>query len=368
MKRKTHFLCSVVLILATAARAHGDDVDDFVKKIMQQRHIPAISIAVVKDGVVVKTAGYGLANMEHNVPARPDTVYKIGSTSKQFIASGIMLLVQDGKIAVDDKVSKYLDGTPASWQDITVRRLLTHTSGLAREGPAFDPYKVQPDINVIKSAYSVALLFKPGDRYEYSNLGYFTLAEIIHRVSGKPWDQFINERIFAPLGMTATRATNFFDIVANRADGYVWEMDRFTNAEHWTTVRPSGAFLSTATDMAKWEAALQSDRILKASTKAEMWTPVMLNNGEKYPYGFGWELDDFPPGNFGGDVPSIRHEGSIPGFRAAFTRFPKQNLSVIVLSNLNGAALDSIVAGIAVRYAPELMPSALKRWEEDALK
>jgi CubicO group peptidase (beta-lactamase class C family) len=217
MKRKTHFLCSVVLILATAARAHGDDVDDFVKKIMQQRHIPAISIAVVKDGVVVKTAAYGLANMEHNVPARPDTVYKIGSTSKQFIASGIMLLVQDGKIAVDDKVSKYLEGTPASWQDITVRRLLTHTSGLAREGPAFDPYKVQPDIDVIKSAYSVALLFKPGDRYEYSNLGYFTLAEIIHRVSGKPWDQFINERIFAPLGMTATRATNFFDIVANRA-------------------------------------------------------------------------------------------------------------------------------------------------------
>jgi len=368
MKRRLHVLVSLVLILVASLRAQADDIDDFVKALMQQRHIPAISIAVIKDGVLVKAAGYGLANKEHNIPARPDTVYKIGSTSKQFIAAGVMLLVQDGKIAVGDKVSKYLEGTPTAWQDITLRHLLTHTSGFVREGPAFEPYKVQPDIDVIKSAYPVPLLFKPGEKFEYSNLGYFTLAEVIHRVSGKSYEEFLNERIFAPLGMTATRATSVFDIVANRADGYVWNEDRFTNAENWTAGRPSGAFLSTVLDIAKWEAALQSERILRASTKTEMWAPVTLNNGQKYPYGFGWELDNFPPGQFGGDVPSIRHEGTIPGFRAAYSRFPKQNLAVVVLSNLNGAALDLIVGGIAVRYAPEFRPSALKRWTEAELR
>jgi CubicO group peptidase (beta-lactamase class C family) len=200
-----------------------------------------------------------------------------------------MLLLQDGKIAVDDKVSKHLEGTPDTWQAITLRQLLTHTSGVVREAPAFDPYKVQPDIDVIKSAYSLPLRFKPGEQYEYSNVGYYVLAEIIHRVGGKPWAEFLNERIFAPLGMTSTRVTNVSDIVPNRADGYLWTNDKFANAENWPTLRPSGAFLSTAVDMAKWEVALQTDRIIKASTKEQMWTPVVLSNGQKYPYGFAWD-------------------------------------------------------------------------------
>jgi D-alanyl-D-alanine carboxypeptidase len=367
-KRKSSLLLSIALILAAAAHARANELDDFVKAVMAQRHIPAASIAVVKDGAVVKVAGYGLADMENNVAARPDTVYKIGSVSKQFISAGVMLLVQDGKIAVDDKVSKHLEGTPDTWRDITLRHLLTHTSGVVREAPAFDPYKVQPDIDVIKSAYPLPLRFKPGEKYEYSNVGYYVLAEIIHRVGGKPWAEFLNERIFAPLGMTSTRVTSVSDIVSNRADGYLWNADRFSNAENWPALRPSGAFLSTALDMAKWEVALQTDRILKASTKEQMWTPVVLSNGEKYPYGFAWELDDFPPGGFTTGVPSIRHEGTIPGFRAAYTRLPRQGLAVIVLSNLDRAALDSIVAGIAVRYAPELMPAALQRWTESSLK
>ena len=188
-------------------------IDDYVKSQMQRQHIPAVSIAVIKDGSLIKAEGYGLADMEHGIPARPDTVFKIGSVSKQFIAAGIMLLVQDGKIAVDDKVSKHLEGTPSTWQEITLRHLLTHTSGLVREAPGFDPYKVQPDIDVIKTAYPLPLQFKPGDKYEYSNLGYFVLAEIIHRVSGKPWGDFLTERVFAPLGMTATRVTSVADIV-----------------------------------------------------------------------------------------------------------------------------------------------------------
>ena len=283
MNRKRHLLLSLTLVLVAAVALRADQIDDYVKSQLQGQHIPAMSIAVIKDGSLIKAEGYGLADIEHGIPARPDTVFKIGSVSKQFIAAAIMLLVQDGKVAPGDKVSTHLAGTPSTWQEITLRHLLTHTSGLVREAPGFDPYKVQPDIDVIKTAYPLPLQSKPGDKYEYSNLGYFVLAEIIHRVSGKPWADFLAERVFAPLGMTATRLTSVADIVPNRADGYAWKTDKFQNTENWPAVRPSGAFLSTVLDLAKWEAALLTDRILTGSTKTEMWTPVVLNDGGKFP-------------------------------------------------------------------------------------
>ena len=331
---------------------------------MEQRHIPAVSFAVVKDGVLIRTGAYGTADLEHDIPARANTVFKIGSVSKQFISAGIMILVQDRQIALDDRISKYIEGTPDTWKDITVRHALTHTSGLVREAPGFDAYRIQPDIEVIQSAFALPLQWRPGDNYGYSNLGYFVLAEIIHKVSGRAWEVFLKERIFDPLGMTTTRATSVTDIVPNRAGGYVWNADKFTNAENWTAVRPSGAFLSTAPDMAKWEIALQTDRILTPASKKEMWTAVRLNDGKTYPYGFAWELDDFPPGGYTTGVPMVRHEGTISGFRAAFGKLPKHGIGVIVLSNLDRAALDSIVAAIAVHYVPELLPAARNRWPD----
>jgi len=353
----------LVFVLASVVTVRADEIDDWVKSEMQVRHVPAISIAVVKNGVLVKAEAYGVSDLEHNIPAQPNTVFKIGSTSKQFLAAGVMILVQDGKIAVDEKLGKYLDGIPERWNAITIRHLLTHTSGLAREGPGFDSYKIQPDIDVIKSAYPVALHAKPGDQYEYSNLGYFALAEVIHRVSGKSWDEFLRERVFKPLGMNSTRITTVAEIVKDRASGYIWS-DDIPNAENWLAVRPSGAFLSTASDMAKWEIALQSDRILTPESKKQMWTPVKLNNGSEYPYGFGWEVDHFPNGVPPTDVPMIRHEGSIPGFRAVYWRLPDRKITVIVLSNLQSAALDKLTAGIALRYDRSLLPAYQKRWPD----
>ena len=129
--------------------------------------------------------------LELNVPARADTVYKIGSVSKQFISAGILLLAQEGKLSLDDPISKYLDGTPETWKPITIRHLLTHTSGIVREAPGFDPLKVQSDADVIKTAYSLPLRFTPGEKWEYCNVGYFSLAEIIRKVSGKPWGRLL---------------------------------------------------------------------------------------------------------------------------------------------------------------------------------
>jgi CubicO group peptidase (beta-lactamase class C family) len=253
---------------------------------------------------------------------------------------------------VDDKISQYLDGTPETWKDITIRHFLTHTSGVVREGPGFDPFKVQPDFDVIKTAYSLPLRFTTGEKYEYCNVGYFSLAEIIRRVSGKGWDEFLNERVFAPLGMSATRTTTTKEIVANRADGYAWDKDKLQNATEYFALRPSGAFLSTVLDLAKWDAALYTDKFLKPATREQMWTPVRLNSGATYAYGFGWELS--PLGNH----KQVNHGGSLPGFRAQFARFVDDKLSIIVLTNADNAQPQTISKGIAALYFPDLAAPA----------
>src|SRR5687767_7367512 len=174
--RRLGLLVGVLAIGAGPGAA--DDLDDFLNAAIRQRNIPGISIAVVKDGVLVRSGGYGLADRERGITPGPDTVFLIGSLSKQFIATGIMVLAQDGKLAVDDRVDKHFPDVPQAWHDITIRHLLTHTSGLRREAPAADLAKAMPDLDVIRSAFALPLRWKPGDRYDYSNLGYFTLAEI----------------------------------------------------------------------------------------------------------------------------------------------------------------------------------------------
>jgi CubicO group peptidase (beta-lactamase class C family) len=352
MNRKRLSLFAILLLLLQTSVVRADKVDDYVKAEMQKQRIPGLSLAVVREGRIIKAEGYGLANVEHNVTARPDTVYKIGSVSKQFIATGIMLLVQEGKISPDDKVGKYLDGTPEAWSGITIRHFLTHTSGVVREGPGFDPFKAQKDFDVIKTAYSLPLRFTPGEKYEYCNVGYFSLAEIIARVSGKSWDEFMTERVFAPLGMNATRATSHNAIVPNRADGYEWRNDKLQNAVELIAVRPSGAFLSTALDLAKWDAALYTDAILKQSTREQMWTPVKLNSGASHPYGFGWELGAL------GNHRRIHHGGSLPGFRAHYSRLPDDKLSIIILTNCDNANPQVVARGVAALYLPDLTASA----------
>lgn len=349
LTRKPIFVLLLLLVAVAAVRA--DKVDDYVRSEMQRQHVPGISIVVLKNAKVIKLEGYGLANVELNVPARPDTVFKIGSVSKQFIATGIMLLIQDGKLSLDDHVSKFLEETPDSWKPITIRHLLTHTSGIVREAPGFDPLKIQSDVDVIKTAYSLPLRFAPGDKWEYCNVGYFTLAEIIHKVSGKAWPDYLNERIFAPLTMTATRTTTMADLVPNRAAGYYWENGKLQNSSIYFALRPSGAFLSTVMDLAKWDAALYTDKILQKSAFDQMWTAVKLNNGTTYPYGFGWSVDTV------GGHRQFHHGGSLPGFRSEIARFVDDKITVVVLTNSDNANAASFALGIANFYVPGLLPN-----------
>lgn len=348
-RKRLYFFALAMLVVATIV-AQADEVDDYVKAEMQRRHIPGTSIAVLRDGKIIKARGYGLANVELNVPATPETVYKIGSVSKQLIATGIMILTQDGKLSLDDKISKFLEGTPDTWKDITIRHLLTHTSGLVREAPGFDPLKIQADADVIKTAYPLPLRFAPGEKWEYCNVGYFSLAEIIRIVSGKPWGDYLSERLFTPLGMNATRTTSMTEIIRNRANGYVWRDSKLHNAGTYFALRPSGAFLSSVLDLAKWDAALYTERILKQSTLSQVWMPVKLNSGATHPYGFGWELSTV------GGHKLVHHGGSLPGFRSQIARFLDDKLTVIVLTNGDNTDSNLLAIRIAALYIPGLIP------------
>lgn len=317
-----------------AAPRPSDAVDAIVRSGMAAEHIPGLSLTILRGGEIVRQSNYGFANLEQEIPVAAQTAFNIGSASKQIIAAGIMLLVQEGKIDLDASVSRYINDVPEQWRPITVRHLLTHTSGLVRDAPGFDPERDQSVMEVVRTAYPLPLLSPPGEKFEYCNTGYFLLAELIARVSGAPWQSFFETRFFRPLGMTATRATSRVDIIPRRASGYGWKDGGFENVTSYRAVRPSGAFVSTPADMAKWEKFLVAGTLLTQRSRELMWTRAQLNNGEAAPYGFGWRLEQV------NGVREIGHAGSLPGFRAYYARYPDQDLTIIALANANNSSTE----------------------------
>lgn len=211
-----------VLVLPIAGQTDPTAaVDEFVKAEMERKKIPGVSVAVIKDGKPVVVKGYGLANIEHNVPVKPETIFQSGSVGKQFTAFAIMLLVEEGKIGLDDKIGKYLGEVPESWANVTVRHLLTHTGGFTDYSRGFDFRKDFTEDDLLKIIKETPLAFAPGEKWQYSNFGYVTLGIIIRKVTGKFYGDFLTERVFKPLGMTTARVISERDIVPNRAAGYV---------------------------------------------------------------------------------------------------------------------------------------------------
>jgi CubicO group peptidase (beta-lactamase class C family) len=346
-------LCLLAVWTLASATAHAQQsesgqVDDYIKQRMQELPIPGLSLAVLKDGKVVKASGYGAANLETGTPASPETEYRIASISKQFIATAVLLLAQEGRVGLDDKAAKYLDGAPESWRQISIRQLLTHTSGIPRDPADYHPYREQPITEVIQSAYELPLSFQPGEKWLYSNVGYYVLAEVISKVSGMPWDAFISEHIFGPAQMSATQTGTASDIVPHRASGYQWTNTGAANAENWIAVRPSSAFLSTVLDLAKWDVFLSSTGFLSDSSRKMMWSPATLNDNASTGYGFGWYLDSFLGRT------RTHHDGQYPGFRSDYERFENDNLSVIVLANSDRVNLEPLAIKIAGIYEPKL--------------
>jgi D-alanyl-D-alanine carboxypeptidase len=345
--RLLRLVCVLVLVLLPvfAPLLRADAVDDLVNAELARQQIPGLALAVMKDGKLAKSAGYGLANVEEKVPVRPETVFRIASVGKQFIATGILLLVEDGKMTLDDRLGALLDDAPPTWAPLTVRQLLSHTSGLVRESPGYLPILRQPDINVIRAAYPLPLQFTPGEKYQYSNVGYFTLAEIIRRKGGQPWPEFIAARVFRPAQLDAT-ATTDQPPRGPRATGYAGKEGNWTPVTDALALRPSGAFHSTVLDLAKWDRVLDGDTVLKPSSRKELWTRIRLNDGSTHDYGLGWAVT----AKGGRDM--IRHGGSQSGFRTEYLRFPKERVTVIVLANADEAKPAVFAERVAELFLP----------------
>jgi CubicO group peptidase (beta-lactamase class C family) len=288
-----------------------------------------------------------MANIELSVPVKPETVFEIGSITKQFTAAGILLLAQEGELSVDDKLSQHLKDIPESWKNITLRHLLTHTSGI-KSYTGLDGFELTRHLTqaqFLKTLGVQPLEFQPGASWKYSNSGFSLLGYVIENVSGENYWHFMGERIFKPLGMTSTTDRLPGRIIPSRADGYEQTNHVWINRDYdLTDVFSAGAIASTVGDLAKWNAALDSDDLLTAATKSQMWTPAKLNDGKPTKYGFGWFLDSVEGHK------NIGHGGSTSGFSASIQRFPDDKLAVIILSNTDEQIATTLAKKIATFY------------------
>lgn len=357
-------LCGIILLCSISSPAQDANiagkVDEFIKTEMGRQKIPGVSVAVVRGGEIVLVKGYGYANVEHQAPVKPETFFQSGSMGKQFTATAVMMLVEEGKLNLDEKISKYLGEVPLSWQNITVRHLLTHTGGLTDYPPDFDFRRDYTEDELLKRAQAIPVAFRPGEKWQYSNLGYVTLGILISKVTGKFYGEFLHERIFQPLGMSA-RIINEADIVPNRAAGYRLVKGELKNQE-WVSptlnTTADGSLYLTALDMAKWDAALYTEKLLKRASLEQMWTRVKLNDGQTAPYGFGWFLGEVNGHRL------IEHGGAWQGFKSDIARYVDDRLTVIVFANLAQANTDKLTHGVAGLYNPAFIPPPVKAIED----
>ena len=357
-RKLTPSTVALVLLLSITCLAQEPfetKIDEYLRKEMQAQQIPGVALAVVRDGKIVLARGYGLANIEHQVPVKPETIFQSGSTGKQFTATAVMMLVEEGKLSLEDKITKYFPDAPESWRDITIRHLLTHTSGMTDYPPDFDMRRDYTEDELWARIKPIPLAFKPGEKWSYSNLAYVTLGILIHKVSGKFYGDFLQEQVFKPLEMSTARIISEVDIIPNRAAGYRVANGQLKN-QNW--VSPSlnttadGALYLTVYDMAKWDAALYTEKLLKKSSLDQMWTPVTLSDGKTFPYGFGWGLGKVRGHRI------IEHGGAWQGFKAQISRYVDDKLTIILFANQARANQTKLTHDIAAIVDPELAPAS----------
>jgi CubicO group peptidase (beta-lactamase class C family) len=355
MKSLLGLVTAAWMAAAAVISAAPDDpiarVDAFVAAEMRRARIPGMALAVVKDSRVLMARGYGFANVEHQVPVTRATVFQSGSIAKQFAATAVMLLAEEGKLSIDDPLGKFFAPAPESWNRIRVRHLLSHTSGMQDYPDDFDLRRDYTEDELLGIVKSAPLAFAPGEGWSYSNLGYVTLGILIRKASGRFYGDDLAERIFRPLGMTAARVISESDIVPGRADGYRVVGAELKNQE-W--VSPSvnttadGSLYLTLDDMLKWEAGLSEGRPLSRTGLERMWSPVRLDGGRMAPYGFGW----FTVEAAGRRV--LFHGGAWQGFKGFIARFRPDRLTVILFANQQETNEFRIARGVASVFIPEL--------------
>lgn len=351
-------------------------IDEAAKEYVTSGRAAGASVAILRDGKLVFARGYGLANLELGVPATAKTVFRIGSLTKQFTAAGVLLLAEQGKLNVDDRLSLYLPHFPRA-NEVTLRDLLDHTSGIHNftESPVID--KISTSGVTVKelvtdiAGQSPLYDFEPGTAWWYSNSNYALLGAVIEKVSGESWGAFMKAQIFNKLGMTDTAADDARDVVPARASGYSLVKGapgKFRNADFTDMSVPyaAGALRSTAVDMARWNASLFGGKLLGPASLKEMLAPGRLRNGAENQTAIAWPGGKAfapPPGYVPGPYAFglshysqdgrriIGHDGSIAGFDAVMQTYVDDGLTIIVLTNTNGAAhpLEGRISKILMR-------------------
>jgi CubicO group peptidase (beta-lactamase class C family) len=315
-------------------------MDHPIETAMQKWMIPGLSMAVVRDGGLLCATSFGLTDRERSKPARVETTYPIASVTKTFVATAILLLVEEGALELDRGITELVPDLdlPADWRRITLRHLLAHTSGIkdcyADAGFWYDTPATAADR--IGAVARLPLSFPPGSRWEYSNTGYLLLGEVISRVSGRTYDQFLAERVFGPLGMTRTRRNDPCETDEGRATGY---RRRFDWRKFRTTLVPvdlpdpliagsaDGGLVSNVVDLAASDIALGTGRVLGPERLRQAWTPTKLTSGRESLFGLGWAVNDL------GGRRVVGHSGGDPGFAVCVSRFVDEAITVILCAN-----------------------------------
>ena len=347
----TLILYSAIILLsfqrATLAQDHATKVQEVLTLAHKYKQFSG-SALVAENGKVIYKGGFGMANMEWNIPNAPDTKFRLGSITKQFTATLTMQLVEQGKIKLDGKLSDYLPDYRKDIGDkVTIHQLLTHTSGIPSytnqpgflENVSRNPYKVN---DFVKKYASGDLEFEPGSKYSYNNSGYFLLGAIIERVTGKPYEQVLKQNIFDPAGMKNTGYDHHNTIILKRASGYT-KTPALSNAAYLDMSIPyaAGSLYSTVEDLYLWDQALYTDRLLSAASKELMYKPFLQN------YAYGWVVRNASFKQNNNDIQVITHDGGINGFTTTIVRFPKEKNLIVMLDNTGSGYLDRLSESIA---------------------
>lgn len=332
-------------------------IDRYVTAEMARQRIPGLALGIYKNGDAVLTKGYGLANIELNVPMTADSVLQSGSVGKSFTATAVMMLAEQGKIHLEDSITQYFPEAPDSWKPIKVANLLSHTSGIAaydtpelqKAGMPFDLRSDFSEAEMVGKIVKLPLDFNAGEGWSYENTNFVLLGIMIHRVSGHHYSAFLHYNIFSPLGMKSSRIISDTDIIPNRVAGYEMIGGTLRNQE-WVSPTfnstADGTIYFTVSDIEYWDRALSSEKLLQKDTLQKMWTPYPYGGKTADEgYGFGWEI------HFVNGHKVIEHDGAWQGFTTSYSRYIDDKLTVVVLTNLdsdhsNPAAVVRAVAGI----------------------
>lgn len=362
-------LATIGMLLGTVAgNVYGQGIaqdDEKAKKVeayiapWDKPDQPGCAIGAIKNGNLVYKRGFGLANLDYDIPNTPTTLFTIASTSKQFTAMSVLLLVQQGKLSLDDDIRKYLPEMPDYGDTITIRHLLNHTSGI-REYQAVAMFSGQGSDNAYNEQQIVKMLarqkrtnFKPGSKHQYSNSGYQLAGTIVSRVSGKSLRAFADENIFKPLGMKNTQYfDNRFEVVKNRAAGYMVGPQGIRMRSSLFDLVGGGGVMTTVEDLLLWDQNFYEPKVGNKELIALMTTPAVLTGGDKNDYAFGLVKTTYK------GLITIQHGGNMSGFRAQISRYPDQKFTALAMCNNSARNQFEITQKLADIYLEGQFPTA----------